>query len=115
MAARLCSVQDILVSAALAECSYKAVDHTVEEALRLTREILAVGSHLELALHHICILLCTTWHVPRPWLLRLQDLVPPQLITLQSVQFCQPHVRHRYCLAESDEALYVGIMGTKMR
>lgn len=49
------------------------------------------------------------------WLLDPQDLVPPQLITLRTLQFCQPHVRHRYCLAESDEALYVGIMGTKMR
>lgn len=45
----------------------------------------------------------------------MQDLVPPQLITLRSVQFCQPHVRHRYCLAESDEALYVGVIGTKLR
>lgn len=35
-------VQDILLSAALAECSYKPVDHPPEEALRLTREILAV-------------------------------------------------------------------------
>ena len=51
----------------------------------------------------------------RLWLLNPQDLVPPQLITLRTLQFCQPHVRHRYCLAESDEALYVGIMGTKMR
>ena len=35
-------LQDILLSAALAECSYKPVDHPPEEALRLTREILAV-------------------------------------------------------------------------
>lgn len=78
------TLQDILVAAALAECSYKPVDHLPEEALALTAEI-------------------------------LQNLVPPQLISLQAVQFCQPHVRHRYMLAECEDALYVGIIGTKLR
>jgi hypothetical protein len=54
----LCWVQDILVSAALAECSYKPVDHPLEEAVRLTREILAVCCPLRLARHtHLHVLL----------------------------------------------------------
>ena len=41
--------------------------------------------------------------------------MPPQLTSLQSLQWCKPHVRHRYMLAEGSDALYVGMIGTKLR
>lgn len=107
--------------AALAECSYKPVDHSPAEALSLTQEVLAVSVHLAQngKLHtmlgpgqHACSG-TVTYQLLLPSV--MQDLVPPQLISLHSVQFCKPHVRHRYMLAESDETLYVGIIGTKLR
>ena len=39
---------------------------------------------------------------------------PPQLVTLRAVQWAQPHVRHRFLLGESEGALYVAFMGTKL-
>lgn len=39
---------------------------------------------------------------------------PPHLATLRGVQWAQPHVRHRFLLGESDDALYVSFMGTKL-
>lgn len=36
---------------------------------------------------------------------------PPHLTTLRTVQWAQPHVRHRYLLGESDDAVYVSFMG----
>lgn len=39
---------------------------------------------------------------------------PPHLTTLRTVQWAQPHVRHRYLLGESDDAVYVSFMGTKL-
>ena len=39
--------------------------------------------------------------------------LPPLLVTLRVVQWCLPHVRQRYMLAESDDTLYCSLMGTK--
>ncbi len=36
---------------------------------------------------------------------------PPHLTTLRTVQWAQSHVRHRYLLGESDDAVYVSFMG----
>lgn len=44
----------------------------------------------------------------------VKALFPPQLVTLRGVQWAQPHVRHRFLLGESHDALYVSFMGTKL-
>jgi hypothetical protein len=44
----------------------------------------------------------------------VKALFPPQLVTLQNVCWAQPHVRHRYLLGESPDAIYVSFMGTKL-
>uniref|UniRef100_A0A1D2A3M3 Fungal lipase-type domain-containing protein n=1 Tax=Auxenochlorella protothecoides TaxID=3075 RepID=A0A1D2A3M3_AUXPR len=47
----------------------------------------------------------------------IQDLtatLPPGLCKLRAVQWALPHVQHRFMLAESDSAMYLAFMGTKM-
>jgi hypothetical protein len=39
---------------------------------------------------------------------------PPHLVTLKSVQWAQPHVKHRFLLGEGPDAMYVAFMGTKL-
>ena len=41
--------------------------------------------------------------------------LPPGLFSLTRLQWSEPHVRHRYLLAESGTSLYVVCMGTKLR
>lgn len=79
------AMQEVLIAAVLAEGVYKVVDHGSEGAAAITEEI-------------------------------LRDLVPPQLSgSVVRVQWCLPHVRQRFLLAETEDVLYVAFMGTKLR
>lgn len=75
----------MLMSAVLAECVYKVVDHGSRGAAAITQDL-------------------------------LRDLVPPYLAgPVVRVQWCLPHVRQRFLLAETEDVLYVAFMGTKLR
>lgn len=44
----------------------------------------------------------------------LKASFPPGIVTVSAVQFARGHVRHRFAVGESDDAMYVAFMGTKM-
>ena len=44
----------------------------------------------------------------------LKASFPPGIVTLSAVQFARGQVKHRYAVGESDDAMYVAFMGTKM-
>jgi hypothetical protein len=44
----------------------------------------------------------------------IKQTFPLGLVTVSTVQWSLPHVRHRYLIAEGPEALYVACMGTKV-
>lgn len=45
----------------------------------------------------------------------LKSRFPPGLVTIRHAQFSNTHTAHRFMLAESGEAFYVALMGTKYR
>ena len=44
----------------------------------------------------------------------LKAAFPPGVVTLSAAQFTRSHVRHRFAVAESPDAMYVVFMGTKL-
>ena len=44
----------------------------------------------------------------------LKSNFPPGIVTISSVQFARSHVKHRFAISQSDDAMYVAFMGTKL-
>ncbi|KAG7672312.1 hypothetical protein Ndes2526B_g06693 [Nannochloris sp. 'desiccata'] len=44
----------------------------------------------------------------------LKSNFPPGIVTISSVQFAREHVAHRFAISQSEDALYVAFMGTKL-
>lgn len=79
-------MQEVLLAAALSEGVYKVVDHGRDEAAAKVADL-------------------------------VRDLLPPQLMGAAplQLQWSLPHVRQLYLVAESEDTIFLSIMGTKLR